>query len=323
MTTSHANVHLFELDEKYEREVHHEIQKAKHHRPKCVDPLWVVRYDREASKSWNKFYRQNQDSFFKDRHYLFKEFVFPENVLNVTRNVLTDDTRRDELGAISDKFVICDLGCGVGNTAFPLLDDYEIFRADLKSKSVHQSRQMHFVGVDTSEVAVKLFNDRGQEEKYRDSFFASCGDLCSESLIADSPLLSAYVDRCDCALLIFVLSAVSSQSWSTVLMTAHSLLKPGGVVVFRDYCFGDMAQLRFERRNIENPETRTNRLGDNSYIRGDGTRATFFTTDELERIFVAAGFKKRKVWIDSKTFANRARELEMKRLWLNAIFEKV
>lgn len=47
-----------------------------------------------------QFYRRNADRFFKDRHYFDREF--PE--------------------LVSGPHVVLEVGCGVGNTVFPLLD---------------------------------------------------------------------------------------------------------------------------------------------------------------------------------------------------------
>ncbi len=52
------------------------------------------------------------------------------------------------------------------------------------------------------------------------------------------------------------------------------MLKPDGKLLFRDYAVGDMAQLRFEE---EEPNKEANKLEDNFYVRGDGTRAYYFS----------------------------------------------
>ena len=54
------------------------------------------------NKNWEKFYKFNKTNFFKDRHYILEEFL-----------ELKNDKR--------DKITLLDMGCGVGNSFYPLL----------------------------------------------------------------------------------------------------------------------------------------------------------------------------------------------------------
>ncbi|XP_039047321.1 uncharacterized methyltransferase C3H7.11-like [Hibiscus syriacus] len=73
-----------------------------------VSPFWIVKYERDAKKYWDQFYRRYQDKFFKDRNYLDKEW--------------------DQYFSRSGRKVILEVGCGVGNDVFPLNVTYpEIF----------------------------------------------------------------------------------------------------------------------------------------------------------------------------------------------------
>lgn len=66
-----------------------------------ISEYWQQKYRQDAAKNWNLFYRRNQTRFFKDRHWIEREF--PELFLPSSRTVL-------------------EVGSGVGNFALPLAE---------------------------------------------------------------------------------------------------------------------------------------------------------------------------------------------------------
>ncbi|KAK3859756.1 hypothetical protein Pcinc_034147, partial [Petrolisthes cinctipes] len=60
--------------------------------------------EKEAAKNWDKFYKRNENRFFKDRHWTTREFHELIGSGNSTRTLL-------------------EVGCGVGNFVYPLIED--------------------------------------------------------------------------------------------------------------------------------------------------------------------------------------------------------
>lgn len=67
------------------------------------------KYDREAAGFWDAFYAKNENRFFKDRHWL--DLEFPELFNGIASGDAVDAPRIN----------ILEIGCGAGNTAFPLI----------------------------------------------------------------------------------------------------------------------------------------------------------------------------------------------------------
>ena len=266
---------------------------------------------------WNKFYSNNKVKFFKDRKWLQQEFP-----------ILGTVTQPD-----SPPTVILEVGAGAGNTAFPIL-------------KLNKNPKLKIHACDFSKKAVELIQC---SPAYADtakvgSIHATVWDVAQppdpETMAPSLPEGLGF-ESVDVVILIFIFSALAPSQWEQAISNVWSVLKPGGVVLFRDYGRGDLAQVRFKKGRY---------LQENFYIRGDGTRVYFFEEQELRRLWagqvkeeeqtgtLGSGtanidlqesavapqrkFEVLNLAVDRRMLVNRQRRLKMYRCWLQARFRK-
>jgi methyltransferase-like protein 6 len=243
----------------------------------AVSQFWKDKYEREAKKNWDMFYRRNETNFFKDRHYLEREFK----------------EIREEIGTEQYKekrFV--EIGCGVGNALFPLLERNphitEAFALDFSSK------------------AIDFVRSHAQYDENKCRSFVS--DISSEE-----PPEELRNNPVDLGIMLFVLSAIHPDRMQNAWKFAADCICPGGFLFFRDYGLFDVAQLRLKS---------SSRLGKSQYVRCDGTRTYFFEKEELAAMAETAGFEVIENYYHRRTIRNRKEELEMRRVWVQMICKK-
>ncbi|XP_023326980.1 methyltransferase-like protein 6 [Eurytemora carolleeae] len=76
----------------------------------------------DAARNWDLFYKRNQTKFFKDRHWTTREF---NELIGEPGSVSADDQKPDKCqdSMQGRQKTLLEVGCGVGNFVFPLLED--------------------------------------------------------------------------------------------------------------------------------------------------------------------------------------------------------
>lgn len=167
---------------------------------------------------------------------------------------------------------ILEVGCGVGNSVFPILGHCV-------------DSNVHVYCCDFSSNAIQILKESSE---YNDKLCTAF--VCDITSDEWNPPFA--LESLDVILLVFVLSAIQPDKYEIMFIRLktysvfiwilnemccrlkhvvgqfYKYLKPGGVVLFRDYGRYDMAQLRFKEGRC---------ISENYYSRGDGTLVHFFT----------------------------------------------
>ena len=152
----------------------------------------ALKYEKEASQFWDRFYSTHENKFFKDRHWLFTEL--PE----LSEEQQTENPSEKEINTAgfpcqAAGFRILEVGCGTGSTVFPLLE------ANTLKKSF-------FYCCDFSPKAVELVKNNPEYDPSKCHAFIC--DLSEDNIKFPFPENSL-----DVILVIFVLSAISPEKY--------------------------------------------------------------------------------------------------------------
>jgi methyltransferase-like protein 6 len=277
-------------------------------------PYWRARYAARAGAYWDDFYRRNSDHFFRDRHYLLRDFG------RFLRG------GRGGGGAHAAPLRLLELGCGCGNALVPL--------------AVRLPR-LHAVGFDLSRTAVALLREalaRGDAARpalgLQRRVVSFARDAAQPGVAADAAreLAAAVASGAaaapaggapqpalrrgfDVALMLFMLSAMPPELHGGIVREAAAALRPGGVLLFRDYGHGDAAQLRFARGKMLDADGAL-------FARQDGTLAYFFTLQRLAALAAAAGLELVECGALRRKYRNRQLGLELRRVFVQGVWRK-
>ncbi|XP_043251441.1 tRNA N(3)-methylcytidine methyltransferase METTL6 [Colletes gigas] len=251
-----------------------EIERMETQNSRLVSEFRANQLEKDAKKYWDIFYKRNDTRFFKDRHWTTREF---SELLG--------------LGTESRPNVLLEVGCGVGNFIYPLIEDglkfRKIFACDLSPRAVELTKKHVLYDPEI----MNIF----QTDITMDNCFAD----------VDCPI--------NAATLIFVLSAIHPEKFRKVVENLYSILDNGGVVLLRDYGLYDMAQLRFKPGH---------KISENFYMRQDGTRTYYFTVEEISTLFESVGFKTLTCTYIQRRTVNLKEHIDVPRIFVQGKFEK-
>ena len=294
---------------------------------------------------WEAFYtRHSRNIFFKERRYLTKEF--PE----LSRAFQTEENNKPlrvlEIGCGTGSSVLpvlrankeavvyaCDCSAAAlrkaievvstlnGSTFFPFMCDISLenlpsFLCRPPCDRPHSHVTKMFTELPTLGVKQMDIITLDDEEDGSDP------DICtgienSKKLqfggLGGPALLPVCDGGLDIVTMIFTLSAIPVERMAHVLSECFAVLKPGGLLLFRDYGLYDMTMLRFAPWQ---------RISDRLYQRQDGTLSYFFSLEVVREIFTKAGFMERELEYCCVQLMNRRKEVPMKRVWVHAKFQK-
>ncbi|XP_011874138.1 PREDICTED: methyltransferase-like protein 6 [Vollenhovia emeryi] len=251
-----------------------EMDRMRAQDSRLVSEFRASQLERDAKKHWDLFYKRNDTRFFKDRHWTTREF-----------DELTG------LGGNGNQNVLLEVGCGVGNFIYPLMEDglkfRKVFACDLSTRAIELLKSHTLYHPET----MRAFQT----------------DVTLENCFAE---IECPVNV---ATLIFALSAIHPDKFVKVARNIYNVLGSGGVLLFRDYGLYDMAQLRFKPGH---------KISENLYMRQDGTRSYYFSVEQVACLFESVGFETLDCGYVQRRTVNLKENIDVPRVFVQAKFKK-
>lgn len=328
-------------------------------------------FHRNSTTNWNVFYEQNQNKFFKDRHYLHKAFPLEfgwlyrdhcpldANDEDVCRNSDKNNGDATNNSSSCDKnhvartlqslqhwsqqneVHVVEIGCGVGNAILPMLEQHSRLKSSINDDDDNTTLlpELHIHCLDFAPNAIQILkNDSRFQSAYGEGrATAHVYDLFSmhpSSIPLQTghpdPLKTTLANSADVAILLFCISAIGPHPSPELTRAARhvmDMLKPGGILVVRDYGRFDEAQLKLHGKTNRNKE-----LGNNFYRKGDGTGCYYFELNDLKELFGNNNCndcgddddKLNVLELDyiQRVYRNRADGKTRRRVWVQGRFQK-
>jgi methyltransferase-like protein 6 len=261
----------------------------------------------EPATAWDAFYAL-KPTFFKDRHLLraaLPEIMPPAVRADPRAHIPPLCGAGGGVGAgggggqddCSLPLVLVEAGCGVGNALFPVL------RANPAAFAF---------AFDFSATAIALLHSSPEYDPAR-----------ADAFVADLARPESYVSvvlarsPADYVLTVWALSALPPGPMLEAAASGLAqLLRPGGMVLLRDYADGDMRMHMFRERGQDGGPS--GRL----FTRGDQTWAYFFTVGDLSALMGRAGLDTVECRVEERVVENRKNGVKMHRRWLVGRFQK-
>ncbi|RKO97232.1 hypothetical protein CXG81DRAFT_13952 [Caulochytrium protostelioides] len=243
----------------------------------------------DPGKQWDLFYKNHQVNFFKDRHWIDREFpdLRPRN---------SDDDSSLPPSRSRPLTRLLEIGCGVGNFSFPLL-------------ALNPEMMVYMCDFSPRAIGHVLANPQ-----YTNEFAGRCHAFVAD-IVNDDLTATIAPDSLDLVSAIFCLSALAPDDLPAALDNIARVLKPGGRLLFRDYVVGDQAEVRFAESNKVPGHAHL-------YLRTDGTMSHFFEPDGLAEAMSRAGLRRLDEALVEKTVVNQRQGKQFDRRWLQARYVK-
>lgn len=322
--------------------------------PRTASATLVKKLERDAKRNWDVFYKKNETRFFKDRHWFDQEFgtlngCLPTSSAEGSGGGPDDPEIQEDSDLTSTaasfpsgpKPVLLELGCGVGNALYPLLElypdltahccDFSVRAVDFVRKHPqYDPRRVHaFVwDLTTPDNAGPSLAEHVRADLRHLPAELVGTTSASETTVKDGTSApeagQEAIGTPTVVNMIFVLSAISPHLHASVLKRVVSCFDPfvGGVVRFRDYAVGDMAQKRFDTKDASGPtyyEPARLNAQEPYYRRGaDGTLAYFFRPEYLASLAAEAGLEGPAPSVQERIVVNRKQESTMIRRFVQA-----
>ncbi|KAM3578103.1 hypothetical protein VYU27_000200 [Nannochloropsis oceanica] len=227
-------------------------------------------------EAWDGFFilHARKSSFFKTRRYLALEF--PELLDGMGTSTTT----------------LLELGCGYGSSLAAVLD---------------ANSSILCFACDLSATALSLLDQTlGPVHKQRLVTFVC--DVVEQDFPHDVVLPGSM----DIVLMTFMLSAVGTrEAHHAVFQRSHAVLRPGGLLLFRDYGWCDAKMLQGRKR-----------LNTQLFMRADGTLAYFFKEEEVRQLAKASGFRVLECKYATVLSKNRRKGTAIQRVFLHAKLQR-